>query len=89
MSDGSANDSPMSREVIELLEPLLGRFTARKAVEIAAEQCGTTLEDFEAVSTACVCERLRPVLRTLLGAQKASSLLRSIAALAEREEVES
>lgn len=88
MGDGST-DSPMSSEVIELLEPLLGRFTARKAVELAVEQCGTTLATFGPDAVSCVRERLRPVLRTLLGAQTAATILAAITQRAEPEEVES
>lgn len=86
MSEGPATDSPTTRRVIAALEPLLGRFTARKAVELSATQCGTTLVDLDSRSIADLCERLRPVLRTLLGAPAAGEVLSKIAQRAKLEE---
>lgn len=88
MAQEPTSDSPLSREVIALLEPLLGRFTSRKAVQLAVEQCGTSLEALDAPSVECVCARLRPVLRTLLGAPTASRLLEQIARHAGLQGVE-
>jgi hypothetical protein len=79
-------EGQVSQHVLAVLEPLLGRFTARKALELAAEQCERTLEGLGAGDVACVCERLHPMLRTLLGAATASEVLAAIAAPFTREE---
>lgn len=88
MADTPTSDSPLTRGVIAVLEPLLGRFTSRKAVQLAVEQCGTSLEALDARSVECVCARLRPVLRTLLGAPTAGRLLEQITRHAGLQEVE-
>lgn len=89
MDESSATDSPMTRVVVSVLEPLLGRFTARKAVELAAEQCETSVEALAPSDAQCLGERLRPVLRTLLGAPTAAEVLQTIAQQALAEETES
>jgi hypothetical protein len=72
-------DDGVSRHVLGVLEPLLGRFTARKALELAADQCGGNVESLEPAAIACICERLHPMLRTLVGAATASEVLDAIA----------
>jgi hypothetical protein len=79
-------DDSVSGRVLAVLEPLLGRFTARKALELAAEQCDSTLEALAPADIDCVCARLQPMLRTLVGAATASEVLEAIAAPFVEEE---
>lgn len=72
------NDEQVSQHVLDVLEPLLGRFTARKAMELAAQQCGATPATLGAADIGCVCERLHPMLRTLVGAATATEVLAAI-----------
>jgi hypothetical protein len=78
-------DERVSQHVLEVLEPLLGRFTARKAVELATQQCGATVETLVPADVPCVCERLHPMLRTLVGAATATEVLEAIARPFETE----
>lgn len=72
--------SEVARHVLEALEPLVGRFTARKAVELVAQQCGAGLDTLEAPHVPEICEHLRPMLRTLLGATTTDNVLATIVA---------
>jgi hypothetical protein len=66
--------------MMRALDPLLGRFTARQAVMLAASQCGAEIETLGPESLERACEHLRPMLRTLLGAATAREVLDAIAA---------
>jgi hypothetical protein len=77
--------SLMSRHIVEVLEPLLGPHTARRAAELAAEHCGVTAATLAPEHFDAVCERLRPMLRTLLGATVTDRVLHSIARPFRRE----
>jgi hypothetical protein len=72
--------SELARHMMSVLDPLLGRFTARQAVMLAASQCGVELETLGPESLERACEQLRPMLRTLLGAATAREVLEAIAA---------
>jgi hypothetical protein len=72
-------ESAVARHVLEVLDPLVGRFTARKATELVAQQCGATLDSLRPQDVPDLCDRLRPMLRTLLGKATAESVLANIA----------
>ena len=72
--------SELARHMMNVLDPFLGRFTARQAVMLAASQCGATLETLGPASLGAACDQLRPMLRTLLGAATAREVLEAIAA---------
>jgi hypothetical protein len=71
--------SELARHMMSVLDPFLGRFTARQAVALAASQCGATLETLAPDSLQAACAQLRPMLRTLLGAATAREVLDAIA----------
>jgi hypothetical protein len=62
---------PPPEAAVRLLEPLIGKMTARKAVELACRSG----EDLTSVV-----EGLRPMLRTLLGSATAEHVLAQLAA---------
>ena len=72
-------ESSVSRHILGVLDPLLGRFTARRALELAAGQCGATLDSLGAATIEGVCDGLRPMLRTLIGAGATAEVLAAIA----------
>lgn len=72
---GVANPSPMAQTAIELLTPRIGKFTARKAIEIAANASRVSVSELEAQHQEIVVETLRPMLRTLLGGPTTERLL--------------
>jgi hypothetical protein len=70
--------NPLLQSVFEVLSPLLGRFTALKAIEIA---CQRAKLQPEAVGTKDIAELvlgLRPMLRTLLGEHLAARVIEDI-----------
>jgi hypothetical protein len=77
--------SLLSRHIVEVLDPLLGPFTARRAAELAAEHCGVTPAALGPDQLDAVCDRLRPMLRTLLGATVTDRVLHSIGRPFRRE----
>ncbi|MBK8264267.1 MAG: hypothetical protein IPK80_23370 [Nannocystis sp.] len=64
-----------SKTVIEFLEPTLGKLTARKALELVATRNGVRPEQLRESDIDKVCDGLRPMLRTLLGAATTQQLL--------------
>ncbi|HRI07362.1 MAG TPA: hypothetical protein PKW35_06075 [Nannocystaceae bacterium] len=64
-----------SKTVIDFLEPTLGKLTARKAIELVATRNGVKPEDLSARDIDKVCDGLRPMLRTLLGAATTQQIL--------------
>ena len=71
--------SELAQHMMNVLDPFLGRFTARQAVMLAASQCGASLETLALESLERACEQLRPMLRTLLGAATTREVLEAIA----------
>ncbi|MCB9703400.1 MAG: hypothetical protein H6711_16025 [Myxococcales bacterium] len=63
------------KTVIEFLEPTLGKLTARKAIELVASRQGKKPEQLRPGDIDKVCDGLRPMLRTLLGAATTQQLL--------------
>ncbi|MEZ4380656.1 MAG: hypothetical protein R3A79_04885 [Nannocystaceae bacterium] len=63
------------KTVIEFLEPTLGKLTARKALELVAKRIKKEPEQLRASDIDKVCDGLRPMLRTLLGAATTQQLL--------------
>jgi len=66
-----AEESQLSRVVHEVLTPLLGRHTARKALELACQKSGTAVARLGDAELPVVIDNLMPMLRTLLGEQVA------------------
>ena len=64
-----------NKTVIEFLEPTLGKLTARKAIELVASRQGKKPEELSPRDLDRVCDGLRPMLRTLLGAATAQQIL--------------
>lgn len=82
-TDSALQRLPVEAAVLEVLEPLLGRFTARRALALACPP-NMTEPNIDAVLT-----RLRPMLRTLLGAAAAEHALKVVRLLACGEEIAS
>ena len=64
--------------VVEVLTPLLGLHTSRRAFALACERAGRAAETATADDVEDVCEGLVPMLRTLLGAESAARVVRTI-----------
>ena len=71
-----------SKTVTDFLEPTLGKLTARKALELVATRHGMKPEDLRPADIDKVCDGLRPMLRTLLGAATAQQILTDLRARA-------
>lgn len=76
---GDEPASAVSRHILDVLDPLLGRFTARRALELVTGQCGATPDGLDVEMLERVCEGLRPMLRTLVGAGATTEVLDAIA----------
>ena len=82
-TDSDVQGLPVEAAVLEVLEPLLGRFTARRALSLA---CPKTMTD---PNIDAVLARLQPMLRTLLGAAAAEHALKVVRLLVCGEEIAS
>ncbi|MBN2493122.1 MAG: hypothetical protein JXR96_00920 [Deltaproteobacteria bacterium] len=71
-----------------VLSPLLGKLTGRKAIELACEQCGLLLARLKPGDYEALRERLRPMMRTLIGQGPTERVLDAIAARLEEGRVD-
>jgi len=78
MAGGRVPPEHLSKTVTTVLEPLLGRFTASKALDLAAKRCGRPANELESTDLPLVIDTLRPMLRTLLGAPTTRRVLEEI-----------
>ena len=70
--------NPLLQTVFEVLSPLLGRFTALKAIEIACQRSNLKPDGVGVKDIAELLIGLRPMLRTLLGEHLAARVLEDI-----------
>ena len=74
----AVSESALEAGVISVLTPLLGIHTSRRAFALACKQVGiirarATEDDLEPI-----CQRLSPMLRTLLGVESSVRVLQAI-----------
>ncbi len=70
--------SNLNQVIFEVLSPLLGKFTAQKAVEIACQRARKDPAELTPADLPEVIAGLRPMLRTLLGEHLAARILEDI-----------
>ncbi|HOX43608.1 MAG TPA: hypothetical protein PK668_08420 [Myxococcota bacterium] len=68
----------LNQVIFDVLSPLLGKFTAQKAVEIACQRIKKTPAELTIADLPEVLAGLRPMLRTLLGEHLAARVLEDI-----------
>ena len=64
--------------MVEVLTPLLGLHTSRRAYAVACERAGRPTDTVTEADVESICEGLTPMLRTLLGAESAARVVRTI-----------
>jgi hypothetical protein len=74
----SPSGMTVATQVQELLTPTIGKFTARKAVELVAQKCALDPDQLDASHENTICETLRPMLRTLVGGATAERVLNEV-----------
>jgi hypothetical protein len=72
------HDNRIFESVYEILKPLLGKLSARKAIELACQKSSKPIDSLVPGDVDDLCDGLRPMLRTLLGNQTASQVLTEI-----------
>ncbi len=70
--------SAYARNVIDALEPAIGKHTARRALELACTKIGSQPTSIGPAHHTAAAKVLSPMLRTLLGRAKAEALLSTI-----------
>lgn len=75
MADESLRASTYAQRILAVLEPAVGRHTARRALDIALRRTGREVAGLSADDHEAVCEVLAPMLRTLVGRAVADRLM--------------
>lgn len=72
------SNSMVEKTVVEVLTPLLGAHTSRRAYALACESAGKPHRDATVEDVDAICDGLTPMLRTLLGKEPAGRVVRAI-----------
>lgn len=77
-SPDEADTARVADIVVGVLAPRIGKFTARKALDLVAARAGTEAEHLGVDHADAIHDALRPMLRTLLGGPTADRVLAEI-----------